>query len=292
VTVVVVGQVARDLVLRVDDVPEPGGSVLADERYELLGGKGANIAVGLAQLAVPVALVGVVGDDAAGRDVLAQADADGMDTRGVVVRAGGTTALLLDLTDGRGTRRLVEHVPGEVLLTEQDVVAASEVLAGASTLVLQLQQPAAALLAAARAAGAGARVVLDGAPEAEVDALLAAAAVLRADAHEGELLVGHPVDSVEAGLAAARGLLDRGPALVALEVAGAANVLVWSGGESVEPFGDVDVTDPTGGGDSFVAGLVAALEGGARPEEAGRRATAAAAGTVARLGGRPRLCGS
>ena len=66
--VVVVGQIARDLVLVVDEVPGPSGSTDVRQRRELLGGKGANIAVGLRQLGVPVAVVGVVGDDQVGRE--------------------------------------------------------------------------------------------------------------------------------------------------------------------------------------------------------------------------------
>jgi ribokinase len=49
----VVGQLARDLVLSVDDLPEPGSSADATGRLEQLGGKGANQAVGLAQLGAP-----------------------------------------------------------------------------------------------------------------------------------------------------------------------------------------------------------------------------------------------
>ncbi len=64
----VVGQIARDLVLVVDEVPGPGSSAPVRERREMLGGKGANIAVGLAQLGAPVKLVGVVGDDDIGDD--------------------------------------------------------------------------------------------------------------------------------------------------------------------------------------------------------------------------------
>jgi ribokinase len=57
------------------------------------------------------------------------------------------------------------------------------------------------------------------------------------------------------------------------------------------PFADVDVIDPTGAGDAFVAGLIAALRDGAAPGQAGRRAAAAASATVQRLGGRPDLTG-
>jgi ribokinase len=42
VSVVVVGQVGRDLVLGLDELPEAGGSADVRGRRELLGGKGAN----------------------------------------------------------------------------------------------------------------------------------------------------------------------------------------------------------------------------------------------------------
>lgn len=48
--VTVVGQIARDLVLLVDDAPAPGTSASVRQRIETLGGKGANQAVSLAQL--------------------------------------------------------------------------------------------------------------------------------------------------------------------------------------------------------------------------------------------------
>lgn len=55
------------------------------------------------------------------------------------------------------------------------------------------------------------------------------------------------------------------------------------------PFGNETVVDPTGGGDSFVAGLVDALRRGLSPAQAAQRASDTAASTVTRLGGRPNL---
>jgi sugar/nucleoside kinase (ribokinase family) len=43
---VAVGQIARDLVLRVEAVPDQGRSTAVTERLEILGGKGANQAAG------------------------------------------------------------------------------------------------------------------------------------------------------------------------------------------------------------------------------------------------------
>ena len=100
--VVVVGQVARDLVLVVDELPGSGGSVNVRQRREILGGKGANIAVSLAQLGVPVALVGVVGDDGVGGDLLAQCRSDGIDLTALVQRPESESALIVDVVTRYG----------------------------------------------------------------------------------------------------------------------------------------------------------------------------------------------
>ncbi|WP_432491179.1 PfkB family carbohydrate kinase [Kineococcus gypseus] len=289
--VAVVGQVGRDLVLAVDDVPGPGGSVEVRERREVLGGKGANQAVAAAQLGTSAALVGVVGDDPAGEQVLEQARRDGIDVRCVVRRPGATTALLVDVVSG-GRRRLLEHVPQEVLLTVQDVEAATGLLRRAAAVLVQLQQPAGAVSAALRTArGAGRFVVVDGASQdpALREEVLACATVLRADAHEAELFLGRELHGPEEVLAAASELVARGPRLVVLEAGAAGNAAAWRGGGELVPLTDVDVVDPTGGGDSFTAALTVALLRGEEVERAVRWATAASGSTVRRAGGRPAL---
>src|SRR3954452_20592913 len=95
--VVVAGQIGRDLVLRTIELPEQGTSTGLAEWRELLGGKGANQAVGLRQLGVDVALLGVVGDDVEGDAMLDHAAADGIDISYVARR--GRTALLIDVVD-------------------------------------------------------------------------------------------------------------------------------------------------------------------------------------------------
>jgi ribokinase len=122
---VVAGQVARDLVLRVDHAPGPHEAVAATEKIEVLGGKGANIAV--------------------------------------VHRRGVATGVIVDIVDNDGHWHYVEYLPPEVLLTEEDVHAARDILAKAQRVVVQLRQPAAAAMAAVRLATGF--VVLDGAPE-------------------------------------------------------------------------------------------------------------------------------
>lgn len=284
--IAVVGQVARDLVLVVPHVPEAGGSAPVRQRREMLGGKGANIAVSAAQLGASPLLVGVLGDDAVADGLVEQLVADGIDTSALVRRPGTRTGLVVDVVcDGR--YRYFEDLPESVLLTPSDVAASADALASADAVVVQLQQPGEAALVAARAARG--LVVLDGVPSDRADELLAAADVLRADHQEAELLTGQRVDGVDAALRAGRELLGRGPSAVALEVGGEGNAFVWRDGELFLPLDDVEVVDTSGGGDAFVAALTVALVGGADVPEAARRAVTASGKTVDHPGGRPDL---
>ncbi|GAB3896946.1 PfkB family carbohydrate kinase [Kibdelosporangium lantanae] len=283
-----VGQIARDLVLLVDEVPDAGGSVPVRDRREMLGGKGANLAVASAQLGMSVAVLGVVGDDEVGAKLLDQARADGIDVTPVVRRTSVATALIVDIVTDDGKWRYLEDVPDEVLLTEADVEAAQPTLAEAAAVIVQLQQPAKAALTAARHAGR--LVVLEGAvrDDEHREPLLAAADVLRADSQEAELLTGQKLDTVDTAVRAARHLMASGPAFVVFALDDG-NLFVWADDHLFLPMVDTEVVDTTGSGDAFTAALTAALVRGQGPHEAARRAVAAAAATVGHPGGRPDL---
>ncbi|GHF22096.1 ribokinase [Amycolatopsis deserti] len=283
-----VGQIARDLVLRVGDAPAAGESAAVRSRDEVLGGKGANQAVGVAQLGLPVALLSVVGDDRAGHDLLTHAAADGIDVSHCVVREHARSALVVNVVDDHGQWRYLEDIPEDVLVAEHDVLAAAGLLREASSVILQLQQPPRTAMTAARLARqGGARVVLDGVPP-EKD-LLSCADILRADAREAEILTGGPVTDVAEGVKAGVMLLAHGLDLAVLEVAGHGNVFVSRAGYEFHPHGDGHVVDTTGAGDALVATLTCALTRGQDPRTAARAAVAAAASTTEHAGGRPRL---
>ncbi|WP_367129664.1 PfkB family carbohydrate kinase [Saccharothrix sp. HUAS TT1] len=286
--IAVVGQIARDLVLVVPEVPGSGGSADVLERREVLGGKGPNIARGARQLGATAAVVGVVGDDREGRLLVERLDADGVATTAVVCREATRSALIVDVVCDGGYR-LLQDIPEGTLLTAQDVRAASATLAGADAVVVQLEQPAEAALAAVRAATG--LVVLDGAPDGREAELLAAADVLRADHQEAERWTGRSISGTDDAVRVGRELLARGPSVVALEVSGEANVLVWGEDSAVIPLSDEEVVDTTGGGDAFVAALTVALTRGDDPADAGRLATAASGRAVRHPGGRTDLTG-
>ena len=146
----------------------------------------------------------MAGADVIGDVLLDQARRDGIDVTPVVRRAGALTGLIVELLDSDGKWRYVEHLSEAVLLTVGDVRRARAVIGGADAVLVQLQQPAAAALAAAEIGhDAGRLVVLDGAPAEHRDELLAAADVVRADGREAELLLDGPVSVAAARRAVA-----------------------------------------------------------------------------------------
>lgn len=290
--VVVFGQLARDLVLVVDRVPAAGQSGRVRRRREMLGGRGANQAVALAQLGMRPALAAVAGDDQTGTRLIEQAGKDGIDTSAVIRREGTRSGLIVDVVTPDGQWRYLEDLPPSVLLTEADVAAAERLTATAPWVSIQLQQPSGAVLAAARqAATAGARVVLDGAPDASehTDDLLALASVVRADAREASLLTGTEIGGPDDARNVAQGILRRGPGLVALAVGDAGNYFAWPEGDLLLPLTETPVADTTGADDAFTAALITALYADQPPESAARFAVAAAGATAGHPGGRPAL---
>ena len=289
---VAVGQLARDLVLTVDGLPAAGGTAVVGRRRESLGGKGANQAVAAAQLGLRSALVAVAGIDAAADSLLAQATAENVDITHVVRRSGAATALVTEIVCADGQVRYLQDVPASMLLTPQDVAAAGALLAQAQAVLVQLQQPTPAALAAARMArSGGALVIMDGAPSAPDDRgpLLALADVVRANSDETRQLTGVEPDDPQRLRPAVDALLAQGLSLVALALHDHSNLFAWPGGQVVIPPDDARTVDPTGAGDAMTAALAAALLRGQPPEGAARFAMQAAVATIDHIGGHPDL---
>jgi ribokinase len=269
--VLVLGSLNVDLVTRVARHPRPGETVTGEGLRRLAGGKGANQAVAAASAGARVAMAGCVGDDAGGRAYLDRLAALGIDVTAVRSVPGEPTghALVAVADDGENT---IVVVPGANAALDEREVAAVDTLGEGDVLLLQLEVPVPVVCTAARrAAGRGARVVLNVAPWASLPVdVVALADPVVANEHEMKALA-------EAG-APPRSLL----------VTFGANGATWDGAitpaRTVDP---ADVTDTTGAGDAFCGALAAALAGGALREEALAAALEAGAAAVRREGAQP-----
>jgi ribokinase len=159
--IAVVGSLNLDLVVRVPRLPGPGETVSGDDVFRNPGGKGANQAVAAARLGRGVAMVGCVGDDEAGRELLGSLEADEVDRSRVRV-VGGVPSGIAFITVGEDGENQIVISPGaNARLSTDDVAAAGAALVAAAVTLLQLEVP---LEAVAAARTAGGTVVLNPAP--------------------------------------------------------------------------------------------------------------------------------
>jgi len=108
---VVVGNLTWDRLIETPSFPEPNRDYLTLSDATYAGGAGGNVAAGLAQLGVPVAMAGAVGRDKRGADLVAELSGYGVDTS-PVRRVQAPTSEFLCVIDPDGNRSFLLN-PGE-----------------------------------------------------------------------------------------------------------------------------------------------------------------------------------
>lgn len=292
--ILVVGDVVTDI-LAVHSGAVAVGSDTQARITLTAGGSAANTASWLATVDEDVYLVAVVGADAAGEQRLAELSAVGVGTGAVRRAPEAATGSIIVLVDGDERSFLCDR-GANLLLAESDVDGA--VAAGAvrhihvsGYTLLDPGSRAAGLRALAVAAAVGATSSVDAASAAplrrapEFPAWVRGADLLLANLDEARALLGP--DAPADAEALARGLTGiAGRAVVKLAADGA----IWAeAGEVVArvPARATAMVDPTGAGDAFAAGLLAAWLAGAGPAEALAEGARLGALAVSRLGARP-----
>ena len=284
--VAVVGSLNLDLVVRVARLPGPGETVTGSDVFRNPGGKGANQAVAAARLGRRVAMVGCVGDDPAGRELLGSLAGAEVDTDRVRVVVGVPSGTAFITVGDDGENQIVVSPGANARLTTADVAAARAALESAAVTMLQLEIPLEAVAAAA--ATAAGQVVLNPAPPRELPRdLLAEVDVLVPNRVELAQLAGA---SVPEAVEAAATLAGRLPARAVVVTLGADGALVVEDGRATHvPSVPVRPVDTTAAGDAFCGGLADALAGGASLQEAARRAVRVAAAACLRPGAQASL---
>jgi sugar/nucleoside kinase (ribokinase family) len=288
----VIGEINPDVVVT-DPDPRPvfGQAERVVESIRLtIGGSSAITACGAARLGLRVAMVGVVGDDAAGRFMLEALTARGVEVSACRVSPDRPTGASVIL--GNATDRAILTATGTIAdVRAADVPPAllgraRHVHVGSYFLQPSLGAEVPGLFRAVRAAGATTSLDPNWDPSGAWDLGFAAAAtecdVLLPNAAEARAL--SRLQDVEAAALAlaARGRDRRGP-IVAVKLGADGALGVGRDGVVVRaPASSVRPVDTTGAGDSFDAGFLAAwLEG--RPLEACLR-FAVACGSLSTLG--------
>lgn len=256
--ITVYGSINLDIVSKMEHFPAAGETVLTPEAVPAPGGKGANQAVAAARAGASVYMVGAVGADGLSAIPLEAFREAGVDTRGIAVLPGETTAIASVMVDAAGENRIVvaSNANGRAPALTADHLAPGGVL------LMQMEIPHQSnwdALAVARKRGA--KVILNLAPFGPVDRkVLSSIDILVVNEGEAAALAGHLSLPAESAEEQASALSAEGPVTV-VTLGGAGYVCAEGNREILRGSAyAVDVVDTTGAGDAFCGCLAAALD--------------------------------
>ena len=290
--IIVFGSINMDLVTKSPRLPRAGETLQGYEFFTAPGGKGANQAVAAARLGLPTYLLGRLGDDEFGRQLRRSLQESGVNTDRILVDQAASSGVAVITVDDAGENNIIIVAGTNGRVNHQDIDRLTDLLPGAAALLLQLEIPLPAVIAAAQAARrAGVSVILDPAP-AKGDIppeLYPLVDIITPNEIEASQLVGFPVDGQEAAAKASAELRQRGVGSVIVKL-GDRGVFCSTGEETFfVPAFSVQAVDTVAAGDAFNGGLAAALAEGRSLREAVVWGAAAGAISATKAGAQPSL---
>jgi ribokinase len=235
-------------------------------------------------------MIGAVGADAFGDALIANLQAAGVNA-GRVDRSAEATGVALITVAGAGENSIVIAPGANGTVSALTARESESVIASADALLLQLEVPLSAVLAAAQTASHhGVPVILNPAPARPLPAeLLCHVSYLIPNEHEAALLTGLPADSFEEIARAATTLRQMGVGQVVVTLGERGALALTDEEPVIVPSFPVQAVDTTAAGDAFVAAFAVALTEGRLLVEAVRWGCAAGALACTVLGAQPSL---
>lgn len=296
-TILVVGSLNMDEIVRVPHIPAVGETLLGAGSLKLVpGGKGANQAVAMARLGAPgttISMAGRVGNDSFGEQLLSSLLMNKVETGLVVVdpvEATGVAFIFLT-PDGDNSIVVASGANMRVGLDKVQTARTLEALAQSRALVLQMEIPPATVTSLITAAhNARVPVVLNLAPAQPLEReSLQQVEVLILNETEASMLSGESISGVEDANSVATLIHAYGIPSVIITLGASGAILATddgAGGTQTihEPASPVQVVDTTAAGDCFVGAFTVAWTEGQKLEDALRFALYASALKVTRFG--------
>ncbi len=294
-SIIVLGSINTDLVIRSAALPHPGETVLGGEFYRTSGGKGANQAVAAARSCrEPVTFLAAVGDDSFGRESLAALQPENLNAEFIKVVIGQPSGVALILVDANGQNLISVASGANWLLRPEDIrTVPIEVWQQSRVFVACLESPLETVMAGLRRAKQnGLTTIVNPAP-ANDEIMFAVGLrlidVFTPNESETAQLTGKAVSSDADVEAAGRQLQTAGCSRVII-TRGERGCCVLDGDQLTHlPAHHVEAIDATAAGDVFNGALATALSEGRTLVEAARWASAAAAISVTKRGAQPSI---
>jgi ribokinase len=289
--IVVIGCLHTDFTVKVKTIPRIGESVLGKSFKRSPGGKGANQAVAAARLGADVVLIGRVGADVFGKELIKNLRENGIDTKYIIEDSETYTGLALIMVDEDGDNILAVASGADMRIRKEDIDRAEEIIKLSDILLIQLETPLQIVEYAINIAfNKGVKVLLNPAPAQKLSKdLLKKVYVLIPNEKEAELLSNVKIKDLNSSKISAKKLLENGTKNIVITL-GKNGSIIATKEETVHINGlNVNAIDTTGAGDAFCGALAVALSSGKELKEAVIYANYAGALATTKIGAQEAL---
>lgn len=260
--VCVLGSINMDLVIKVNEMPKEGETILSESFEKIAGGKGANQAVAARRCGNIVSMIGKIGKDDNGKILKGLLEEDSIDTNLIFEDENEPTGMAVITVNKNGNNSITVISGSNMTLNKDEIEKSKEIIENSDILISQFEVPEEVILEAFKIAKENNKItILNPAPAKKIDEeLLKYTDIIIPNETEAELLTGIKVNDLESAKLAANGLLEKGVkfVIVTLGSKGAA-VISKEDGQIVEAY-KVKAIDTTAAGDSFIGGLSSKLD--------------------------------
>jgi len=279
-----------DLVVKINQFPLPGETLLGGDFFMNNGGKGANQAIAVSRLGGDVQFVCKTGRDAFRDKTVSLFKEEGIDTRGMLVDEEKPSGVAVIMVDKSGENSIVVAPGANSSLCVSDIDNLDIKWEFVDFVLLQLEIPIETVAHIVNLASEkGKKVILNPAPAADLpEDLFRKLHIITPNKIEAESISGVKITDNESLVKAAEVLHGLGVEHVIITL-GSEGVLLYSGTPKWIPAIPTISVDSTGAGDVFNAALTVSLSEGKDFEEAIRFANKAASISITRFGAIPSI---
>lgn len=282
----VVGSINYDVVTSVKEYPLLGQTVIGKSIDEFHGGKGANQAVACAQQEKSVSMIGAVGSDSIGQDLIDNLKKMKVKTDHIAVLEGEKSGQTTIILDEKGENVIIYVGGANNEIRSEHVKNSIESLKNCHILLTQMESPSSVVLEAMKKAKEkDITVIFDPAPPTNVsDEMLTYTDIILPNVHEAEVLTGVKIKDLNTAKQA-RDILHNKGVKKGVFTLGSIGSYVFDEKdiEFIEAT-QVKAIDTVGAGDCFAASLASALLDGNSLVDAAKYASFVSALKVTKSG--------
>ncbi|KRL03975.1 ribokinase [Liquorilactobacillus oeni] len=261
-SVVFLGSINMDVILRIARLPKPGETIAMTDFHTAGGGKGANQAVASARSEAITSFVGRVGADEYGKTMLNLLQTSGINTDNIKVDSKSVTGQAFILLQKSGQNSIIINGGANQKIKKQDIFDAKEKIAAADFAVSQFEvsmERIEEFFIAAK--DAGVKTILNPAPAKKAtQKLLGLTDLIVPNEIEAQELTGVKITDETSAKKAAVLLADKGIANVVITLGSLGAYCYTPTFKKLIPAFKVKVLDTTGAGDTFIGALCSVLE--------------------------------